>query len=44
RAEECSGVVTGAVLVNHFSPGSYVELPGTPVPVEFMLTVEPLLP
>ncbi|NNC74401.1 MAG: hypothetical protein HKN93_02700 [Acidimicrobiia bacterium] len=42
ETEPCSGVVTGSVRVTHFSPGAYVEFPGTPVDVEFLLTVEPL--
>jgi hypothetical protein len=39
-----SGVVTGDVGVVHFSPGSYVPFEGSPVSVDFTLTIEPISP
>jgi hypothetical protein len=36
-----SGLVSGNLEVTHFSPGTYDPFPGSPRPVEFMLTVTP---
>jgi hypothetical protein len=36
-----SGLVSGNLEVTHFSPGTYDPFPGSPRPVEFILTVTP---
>lgn len=36
-----SGLVSGSLEVTHFSPGTYDPFPGSPRPVEFILTVTP---
>lgn len=36
-----TGVVTGVMNVTHFSPGVYEPFPGSPVPVEFTMTITP---
>ena len=38
--DETSGLVTGWIDVSHFSPGVYEPFPGSPVPVEFFMTIE----
>jgi hypothetical protein len=38
--DETSGLVTGWIDVSHFSPGVYEPFPGSPVPVEFIMTIE----
>ena len=39
--DETSGLVTGWIDVSHFSPGVYEPFPGSPVDVEFMMTICP---
>lgn len=36
-----SGLVSGSLEATHFSPGTYDPFPGSPRPVEFILTVTP---
>ncbi len=36
-----SGLVTGEINVSHFSPGVYEPFPGSPVQVEFTMTIAP---
>ena len=36
-----SGLVSGNLEATHFSPGTYDPFPGSPRPVEFMLTITP---
>lgn len=42
EAPVVSGYVSGDLNVSYFWPGSYTPFPGSPRPVEFMLTVTPI--